>query len=308
MDSPPIDVAIEAIRSFNRFYTSFVGALDSHFLGTEATLGEARLLFEVATSDAAIATDLQASLGIDPGYLSRMLARLEARHWITRDRTEDDARRRPLRLTPEGRAIFAQIDRNQSDRTGAILQKLSPSQQTDLVAALGMVRAQLQPTPPRPITIRTLRAGDMGMIIARQSILYAESNGWGAGLEMNEAETTVAFLKNFKPGREQCWIAEQDGAMAGSVILTDEGDNLSRLRLLYVEPFARRRGLGDRLVTTCLNFARDTGYTAMTLWTHSVLESARRIYAAHGFQITRTETHTHFGTPVQGETWFRPLP
>ena len=193
------------------------------------------------------------------------------------------------------------------ERMAAAVATLLPSQRTDLVAALGMVRAQLAPEPPRPITLRTFRAGDMGMIIARQSILYAESHGWDAGLEANECETCVAFLKNFKPGREQCWIAEQDGAMAGSVILTDEGDTLSRLRLLYVEPFARRRGLGETLVKTCLSFARETGYTAMTLWTHSILESARRIYAAHGFAIIASETHTHFGHPVQGETWHRSL-
>ncbi len=195
---------------------------------------------------------------------------------------------------------------DQDDLLRAEIDKLSPMQRTDLIAALGMVRAQLDPTP-RPITLRNLRPGDMGMIVARQSILYAETQGWGTGLKINECETSIAFLKNFKPGREQGWIAEQDGTMAGSVLLTDEGNNVARLRLLYVEPFARRRGLGDRLVQTCLNFARETGYTAMTLWTHSILESARRIYAAQGFTITSTETHTYFGAPVQGETWHRSL-
>ena len=143
----------------------------------------------------------------------------------------------------------------------------------------------------------------MGLIVARQSILYAESHGWGVGLEAGELEVTAAFLRNFKPGREQCWIAEQQGVMAGSVFLTDEGGGLSRLRLLYVEPFARGCGVGRALVSTCVDFARATGYGAITLWTHTVLESARRIYAAHGFQITETALHHKFGVPVQGETW-----
>jgi GNAT superfamily N-acetyltransferase len=151
--------------------------------------------------------------------------------------------------------------------------------------------------------IRTFRTGDMGMIAARQAILYADSHGWGRGLEINVGETTLAFLRDFQPGREQAWIAEVDGTMAGSILLTDSGGGLARLRLLYVEPFARGRGIGDALVATCLAFARDAGYRAVTLWTHTVLASARRIYAGHGFRLIETALHREFGVPVQGETW-----
>ena len=150
----------------------------------------------------------------------------------------------------------------------------------------------------------------MGLIAARQSMLYAQSHGWGRGLEITEGEATTNFLRNFKPGREQCWIAEIDGLLAGSVFLTDEGDGtarLARLRpgtrvLVYVEPFARRRGIGETLVETCIGFARETGYARLTLWTHTVLESARRIYARHGFTCVETATHASFGRPVEGET------
>ncbi len=152
-------------------------------------------------------------------------------------------------------------------------------------------------------TIRTFRIGDLPMVAARQSLLYEASHGWGRGLEVNECEVIAAFLRNFKPGREQAWIAEVDGALAGAVLLTDEGDGMSRLRLLYVEPFARGRGIGDRLVETCIAFARAAGYRTMTLWTHTVLESARRIYAAHGFRLVSTAVHETFGAPVEGETW-----
>jgi GNAT superfamily N-acetyltransferase len=155
--------------------------------------------------------------------------------------------------------------------------------------------------------IRTFRIGDLPMIAARQSVLYHESHGWGRALEVNECETITAFLRNFKPGREQAWIAEVDGALAGAVLLTDEGGGMSRLRLLYVEPFARGRGIGDQLVATCIAFARNVGYRAMTLWTHTVLESARRIYAAHGFCLSETAMHETFGVPVQGETWLLDL-
>lgn len=156
---------------------------------------------------------------------------------------------------------------------------------------------------PPLFALRAFRAGDMGMIAARQSILYRAVYGWGAGLEVDIGETTTNFLRDFTPGREQCWVAEVDGAMAGSIFLTDEGDGLGRLRLLYVEPSARGMGIGDALVHTCIRFARDLGYTRMTLWTHTILESARRIYAARGFRIMEVKTHDTFGVPVQGETW-----
>jgi GNAT superfamily N-acetyltransferase len=152
-------------------------------------------------------------------------------------------------------------------------------------------------------SVRTFRTGDVGLIVSRQSILYEASHGWGRGREINEMEVGAHFLRHFKPGREQCWVAECDGAMAGAVFLTDEGEGLSRLRLLYVEPAARGRGIGGGLVRTCIGFARDAGYDAVTLWTHTVLDSARRIYAAHGFHITSTAMHAIFGSPVHGETW-----
>jgi GNAT superfamily N-acetyltransferase len=151
--------------------------------------------------------------------------------------------------------------------------------------------------------MRTFKAGDMGMIAARQSVLYRETYGWGPQIEVIEGEITTAFLRNFKPGREQCWVAEVGGSMAGSVFLTDEGGGLSRLRLLYVEPDARGLGIGSMLVATCIAFARDAGYRVITLWTHTILASARRIYTAHGFRLLETHTHEQFGKPVESETW-----
>ncbi len=91
--------------------------------------------------------------------------------------------------------------------------------------------------------------------------------------------------------------------MAGAVFLTNEGDGMGRLRLLHVEPFARRRGIGDALVRECVRFARETGYREVMLWTHSVLEPARRIYARTGFVCVETAIHDTFGEPLQGETW-----
>jgi len=299
--------AIAAVREFNRFYTRLIGALDDRFLGADLTLPEARLIFEIASSDRPVAAELQARLGMDAGFVSRLLRRFETRRWIVREHGGADARRRPIVLTDEGRGMFDLINQRQRALVTTMLERLAPGQQRDLIAALGTTTAMLDPAPRKGFAIRTFRVGDLAMIAARQSILYDEMHGWGRGLELVESEYTTQFLRQFKPGREQCWIAEAEGAMAGSVMLTDEsgngGDGLGRLRLMYVEPFARGRGIGNALVGTCVAFAREVGYDTVTLWTHAVLTSARRIYAGHGFQIVATEMHEEFGKPELGETW-----
>jgi len=295
--------AIATVRGFNRFYTRFIGALNARFLGSDLSLAETRLLFEIAQTGPLLASDLQSRLAMDAGFVSRVLARFEERGWIARTRGGEDARQRSIAITQAGAETFAEIDARQRAEVVKILDRLGPSDRNDLCGALRLTEALLDGEAKRAFTLRTFRPGDMGMIAARQSILYREVYGWGPQIEVIEGQVTTDFLRDFKPGREQCWVAEVNGTMAGSVFLTDEGDGLSRLRLLYVEPFARGLGIGNALVEACIGFARDVGYSAMTLWTHTILESARRIYAAHGFRIVESHVHEEFGVPIQSETW-----
>ena len=298
-----MDHAIAAVRRFNRFYTQAVGALDARFLGSEMNLAEARLLFEIDRHASVPARVLQHALAMDPGYVSRILGRFETRDWIARAPDPDDARIRLVALTGTGRAVLASVDRRQRDAVAERLSRLGPLERADLTEALTRARLLLEPGAAAELTIRTFRTGDMGAIASRQSRLYAESRGWGVRLEIIEGQVTTDFLRRFKPGREQCWVAELDGVMAGSVFLTDEGDGAARLRLLYVEPFARGRGAGERLVQGLVGFARTAGYDRITLWTHTVLETARRLYARQGFRLVETAMHEEFGTALQGETW-----
>ncbi len=297
------DPDVTAIRRFNRFYTRTIGALDARFLGTDASLPEARLLFEIATREPVTASVLQDALGMDAGYLSRLVARFATRDWIVRVVRQDDARARDLRLTEAGREAFAIIDGRQRAVVGDLLDGVTGTGRGDLVEALTRARLLLDPSSGGPFVIRPFRTGEPALIAARQSVLYAESHGWGRELEVIESEVTAAFLRDFDPAREQCWVAGVDGVMAGGVFVTDGGDGVARLRLLHVEPFARRRGIGDALIGHCVTFARDKGYRAITLWTQSVLEAARRLYAAHGFKCVETAMHERFGDPLQGETW-----
>ncbi|HEY9554600.1 bifunctional helix-turn-helix transcriptional regulator/GNAT family N-acetyltransferase [Allosphingosinicella sp.] len=294
--------AVTALRAFNRFHTRFVGALDAHYMQTDLSLVEARLLYEIAHRDAPVASELQAELGLDAGYVSRLLRRFQAHGWISRGRGKD-ARRRPIASTSAGREAFDALDRRTRAEVEARIAPLGATDRATLVKALDMARALLGGGERPGWTLRTFRAGDMGMIAARQSILYAEGWGWGRPMEILQGEVTTAFLRDFKPGREQCWVAERAGMMAGSVLLVDGGDGIARLRLLYVEPWARGLGIGQALVAECIAFARAAGYARMQLWTHSVLLSARRIYAAAGMKIVKEETHEAFGKPEEGEIW-----
>ncbi|MDB5707711.1 MAG: MarR family transcriptional regulator [Sphingomonas bacterium] len=297
-----MDSTIPALRAFNRFYTSFSGALDQRFLGSALSLAEGRLLYEIATRDRPVAIDLQQVIGLDAGYASRMLRKFEANGWVERGRGED-ARRRPISLTGAGREMFADLDKRQRE---VLEQRVAPLPQADrrvLVAALDTARGLLSAGDAAGYNVRTFGPGDMGMITARQAILYHESHGWGAPMEALLGEVTSAFLRDYQEGREQCWIAESGGAMAGSVFVVDAGDGIAQLRLLYVEPWARGMGIGGDLVGRCIAFAREAGYTTLKLWTHTVLESARRIYAGADFEIVKTEIHNEFGHPEQGEIW-----
>jgi DNA-binding MarR family transcriptional regulator/N-acetylglutamate synthase-like GNAT family acetyltransferase len=299
-----MDEAVSALRAFTRFFTRFAGALDAHYMDSDLSLAEARLLYEIANRVSPLAAELRADLGLDPGYVSRILRRFQARGWVERGRGED-ARSRPISLTAAGRTAFDAIDARTRAEVAGRIAGLGEADRETLIGALEAVTGLLV-GGAAPWHIRTFRTGDLAMIAARQSILY-EPYGWARPMEILQGEITTAFLRDFKPGREQCWIAERAGRMAGAILLVDAGDNVGQLRLLHVEPWARGLGIGAALVAECVHFGREAGYERIRLWTHSVLLSARRIYEAAGFSIVSTAIHHEFGKPEQGEIWELPL-
>lgn len=301
--------AVTSLRAFNRFHTRFVGAFGGHYMGSDLSLTEARTLYEINTRESPLASEIQAALAVDAGYLSRILRKFEGRGWIARGRGAD-ARQRPIESTPEGRAFFETLDARTKADVERSLAHLSTADRDRLAGALDNVRHALDTdSPARGFSIRTWRPGDMGLIAARQAILYDEVYGWGAGMELMIGEITTQFLRDAASPRQQCWIAEQDGEMAGSAFLVEaeEGESVGQLRLLYTESWARGLGIGEALVRRCVAFAREAGYREMMLWTHTRLTSARKIYEGVGFRIRSVEVHDEFGQPEQGETWVMPL-
>jgi DNA-binding MarR family transcriptional regulator/GNAT superfamily N-acetyltransferase len=301
----PTDDHISTIRWFNRFYTRQIGLLGEGLLQSEFSLTEVRVLFELAHRDGLTASDLGRDLDLDPGYLSRLLAKLEARGLLKRSPLEDDGRRVMLALTATGREAFAPLDQAAWDQIAGLLEPLSATDRDKLVRAMETVQRLLggSQEPLVPYILRDLQPGDLGWVIHRQGILYNEEYGWDETFEALVAEIAGAFAKTFDPERERCWIAEREGEVVGSVFLARASDEVAKLRLLYVEPSARRLGIGRRLVDECIRFARTKGYKTLTLWTNDVLVSARRIYEGAGFELVKEERHRSFGKDLVGQTW-----
>lgn len=296
--------ATAAIRDFNRFYTRQIGLLDQGFLGSTFTLTEGRVLYELAHRDNPTATEIARELSLDPGYLSRLLKKLERQGHLARGRDAADARQRPLRLTRTGRRMFSRLDQASREQICAMIAALTPAQIGGLVGSMKTIQQLLQSdTSEDAYRLRPLRIGDIGRIIQRQGALYAEEYGWDATYEGLVAEILGTFIRKFDAAHENAWVAERNGAIVGSVFVVRESATIARLRLLYVEPGARGLGIGRHLVDSCIAFAQKKGYRTLRLWTNDVLVSARRIYQAAGFSLVKEERHHSFGKELVGQTW-----
>ncbi len=296
---------VAAIRRFNRRYTRTIGALREGLLASSFSLAEARVLYELAQRGETSATELIRELDIDAGYLSRILRRFEHDRLIRRSTAEADRRQSVVSITRSGRDAFAPLDQRAREQVRNLLATMPEQAQTALVAAMARIETLL-PGEPRAVSswlLRDPRPGDIGWVIARHGVLYADEYGYNYRFEALVAQVAGAFLNSHDPARERCWIAERDGLNIGSVFLVRETDELARLRLLIVEPAARGLGVGKRLVEECIGFARGSSYRRITLWTNDVLKAARGIYAAAGFRMVSSEPDESFGPRIVSEDW-----
>lgn len=314
MAETDLDHRVEAVRGFNRFYTRQIGVLREGLLGSPFSLTEVRVLYELAHRDQPTATDLGRALGLDAGYLSRILRGFQRRGLIEKARSHADGRETLLSLTRKGRRTFAPLDARSSAEIGGLLRRLSPPGQARLVEAMRTIEGLLggaERQHQTPFLLRPHQPGDMGWVVHRHGVLYAQEYGWDERFEALVAEIVATFIRNFDPKRERCWIAERDGEIVGSVFLVKQSKMVAKLRLLLVEPAARGLGLGSRLVSECERFARQAGYRKIVLWTNSVLRAARHIYEEAGYRLVHEERHHSFGHDLIGETWelfLRPVP
>jgi len=316
---------VDAVRCFNRFYTRQIGVLQEKLLRSAFSLTEGRVLYEIAyhgdtgtpRETPLTAVDLANALGLDGGYLSRILQRFAKRGLITRTTSDADARQAYLAITARGRAALAPLQQLARDEVAGMLRQLSPTTRRSVVDAMRLIQSSLGTSgstgvaarraaheqEDEPCTLREHRAGDLGWIVSRQSALYAEEYGWTTEYEALAAEIVAQVLKTFDPTRERCWIAERDGVRVGAVMIVKHSDAVAKLRLLHVERAARGLGIGTRLVNECIRFARAAGYEKITLWTQANLLAARHLYRTAGFICVAQEPHHSFGKDLVAETW-----
>ena len=296
---------IAAVRRFNRFYTQRIGVLQDGFAESPFSLTQARVLYEIRQRDGATASDIARDLGLDAGYLSRMLRGFHKVGLIGKRTSAADARQSFLSLTEKGRTAFAPLEARTRRQVGAMLRRLTAAQQADLVSALRTAETLLSErakTVP-DVILRQPKPGDFGWIVTRHAVLYRQEYGWTEPFEGLCAQIVADFANKFDAQRERCWIAEIDGKNVGSVFLAKDSDEVARLRLLLVEPSARGHGIGKRLTDECLRFAGQCGYRKITLWTHNVLTAARHVYQQAGFRLTSSEARQSWGQDVVSEHW-----
>jgi len=307
MEAVPAE-QIDAVRTFNRFYTKRIGALNEGLLRSPFSLTEMRVLYELAHREKPTAGELASDLGLDAGYLSRLLRVFVAQGLLTREASAEDGRRRDLTLTEKGRKTFAPFDRASSEEVSAMLATLGAAERRRLVAAMKSIERLLSPpadaaSDPSRVLVREARSGELGWIVHRHGALYASEYGWREKFEGLVARVAADFLSSHDPKRERCWVADLDGEIVGSIMLVKKSARVAKLRLLLVEPSARGLGVGRRLVEECVAFARAAGYTKVVLWTNPELHAARAIYEKTGFRLVRTETTRVFGAPQKAQTW-----
>ncbi len=299
------DRRVGAVRRFNRFWTRRIGVLREGYLESPFSLTEVRVFYELANREETTASELGEDLGLDAGYLSRILRGFEKHDLIHRRSSETDGRRRLLRLTERGREAFAPLDARSRKDIGAMLESLPMGGQERLVGAMRTIEGLLgaRPEPEVPYILRPHWPGDMGWVVHRHGVLYAREYGWDERFEALVAEIVAKFIQRYDPKLERCWIAEREGGIVGCVFLVRESEEIAKLRLLLVEPKTRGLGIGSRLVEECIRFARQAGYRKITLWTNDVLDAARRIYEGMGFRLVHEEAHHSFGHDLVGQTW-----
>ena len=298
-------LCVEAVRRFSRFYTRQVGVLHEGYNGSEFSLTEARIIYELAHREAATASDLAKYLGVDPGYLSRVLKSFQERGLVQRQTSDVDARQYLLSLTELGQQRFAALNARSRSDMARMLSALTPRQQERLVKAMSEIDTLLSAEPERGAAyiLRPHQPGDIGWAVQQHGELYAREYGWDESFEALAAEVGAKFLRDFDAKKERAWIAERDGENVGFVMLVKQSDEVAKLRMLLVDPKARGLGLGKRLVEECIRFAQQRGYKKMTLWTNDVLVTAIHIYRQCGFKLVAEERHHSFGHELVGQTW-----
>lgn len=300
------DTLIADVRAFNRFYTGQIGLLDEHFADGPLSLAEARVLYEIDARGHATAGELMRTLRIDRGYLSRILRKFSDAELTAISPIPGDRRSNRVALTADGDLIVERLNEKSDAAVEAMVHRLTEAERDRLATAMRTIRRLLgDEMPASPVTLRSHRLGDLGWLIHRQGLLYNQQFGWNIEFEALIAKIYHEYEAAPAAPPKALWVAERDSEVVGSIFVvpSESRPGTAQLRMLYVEPEARGMGLGRTLVDQVVKFSRENGYQRVRLWTQATLESARKIYAAAGFEKVDAEPHHRFGKDLVGEHW-----
>ena len=303
-----IESQVADLRAFNRFWTRTIGALNAGLLDSDYSLTEVRVIFELAGAGTTTSSEIRAKLGLDSGYLSRILARLKEEGLVSSAPSGEDGRRQVLEITRRGRTVFRELDERANAEIRDLLSPLAPGDRRRLLGAMASIRRLVSPEPGSPalFLLRPLGPGDIGWVLERHGALYSHEHDFDDAFEALVARVLADYAAGHDSAKESGWIAELDGERAGSIFCMRKSTRTAQLRLLLVEPAARGKGIGTRLVDECIRFATRAGYRDMILWTKDVLHDARRIYERAGFELVE-EDDERDSSGARGQYWRRAL-
>ncbi|MEV6828732.1 MarR family winged helix-turn-helix transcriptional regulator [Amycolatopsis sp. NPDC051102] len=284
---------VRGLRRFNRTVTQRIGALDDAFLARARPLGQARVLWEIGAAGRDV-RELRARLGLDSGYLSRLLRGLEQDGLVRVEAGAGDGRVRTARLTEAGLAERAALDRLSDAAAGAILAPLSGGQRSRLAAAMAEVErlltasaVEVAPCPPgRPAARFCLRA-----YFAELAERFDEGFDPALGISADDVEMT--------PPAGVLLVATLHGEAVGCGALKFHGDAPAQAKRMWVAPGVRGLGLGRRLLGELEAYAFDAGVRTLRLETNRALAEAIALYRAAGYREVAPFNDEHYA-----DHWF----
>ncbi len=279
------DLRVQQIRSFNRTAAERIGVMNNRFLGRDRPIGEARLLWEIGAAGADI-RDLRGRLGLDSGYVSRMLRSLERQGLVVTEVNPADRRVRRARLTETGLAERTELDRRSDDLALSFLEPLSEGQRAKLVAAMGEVERLLSASMVT-IGVEDPTTPDAQWCIAQY---FAELNArFEAGFDPSLSISADAH--ELTPPAGALLIARLREQPVGCGALKFHADAPAELKRMWVAPAVRGLGVGRRLLHELEQQAKATGARVIRLETNRTLSEAIELYRRNGYHEVEAFNH-----------------
>lgn len=298
------DTEIQAFQKFSSVFQKKLGVLDEHLLANDVSMTEARVLYVLGQQTVLSGQQIAAHLGMDQGYVSRMLKGFVARGLVHKRASEDDRRSYDVLLTVKGRKLYQHMHSSAAEAVGTLLGGLSGHRRSQMLRAMQLIEQTVTaPQSVAGVQLRAPQAGDISWAVQRQAVLYHQEYGWGAPFEALLLHAADAFITGFKPDRERAWVADYGGEMVGAIFVIEQAFGVAQLRMFYVEPHVRGLGIGRKLLDKSIVFAREKGYRSLRLWTNDVLHRARGMYEREGFVMIEASPNHDFGENLTAQVW-----